>query len=447
MNSLGCRLATVLLLGFGLCSVTYADFKLLHHFNGDDGMDLYSRVISHNGKLYTTAVRGGLHGKGTLVSFDLGSKKLEVLHHFNGADGRSPFNLGSVLNNKLWGITRADEINYNGMLYSFDLASKEFKLEHNFTGVPTDGSYLQFAPLAFESKLYGLSNRGGANDQGSIYRFDPDTGQLDTLHSFSVEHSNKPFGGLAVLNGWLVGTLSDVSMRLESDPPNSRSGAIFKIQPDGSGYQVVFEFSGGQQGGHPYGGLQSDGKGWLYGTTLGEYYNLDDQGVVFRIDQNFQNYQVLHDFSLRQDDGSKPNGGVVVTPDGQTLYGFAHATLTAPTGPDSPVFGSQTEAGTLFRLQSDGSEFEVLHRFDSADTGLVPERTPALVNNVIYGAAAAGGDNRSEKPDGMGVIFSWQEEEPQKTKSASAGGGSIWLLFLATLGSYLVCALSRPKRS
>lgn len=419
----------------------YAEFHLLHEFNGSDGMDAYNQVLLHEGKLYTTAVRGGRHSKGTLVSLNLESNTLTELHHFTGVDGRSPFNLTAIYDNKIWGVTRSDELNYKGTLFSYDLGDGQTSLVHRFLGAPLEADHPLYGPISVENKLYGLSNKGGSANQGAIYRFDPATEQLDILHSFDSGHGTRPFAGLIWHDGWFVGTASNITLRTANDPPNSSFGVIFKVRADGSDYQVLHRFEGKTQGGHPYGNLVADSDGWLYGTTLGEYYNHDDEGVVFRIDAKSKHYQVLHDFSTQRGDGSKPNGDLVIGADGKTLYGFAHGTLTAPTGPDSPFFGENIEAGTLFQLSTDGDGFRVLHRFDSPENGLVPERTPVLHNGVIYGAAAGGGQHKSkDRPQGMGVLFSYrlatgETKSPQQT---TRGSGSMGAFLIALLMLFFI---------
>ncbi len=436
-----------------LANPAAARFERLHDMGGHDGMDTYSRVLIHDNTLYTTAVRGGAVDKGTLLALDLNTGATQVLHHFTGVNGRSPFNLSAVLDGSIWGVTRSDEINYGGMLFRYEIATGVVSYEHRFGGGGDAGHHLLYGPMALDGVLYGTTNQGGTTDNGTLYRYDPATGLLETLHHFASGSGTRPFGGLIEHDGWLLGTVSDITLREQDDPPNTEKGGLFRIRPDGSDYSLVYAFEGGDSGGHPYSNLSHDGGDWFYGTTLGEYNNLDDQGVIFRIRTDFSEYQVIHNFGARDDDGSKPNGDILISTDDGKLYGFAHGTLTAPLGDGSPVFGEAVEAGTLFSLNPDGSDFDVLHRFDSPENGLVPERTPALRNTTLYGAAAHGGDNAStDRPDGMGTLFAWHiegavdealspaEEGTEKTTDNAATGafGSVWLV-----GLWMACAWRR----
>lgn len=168
----------------------------------------------------------------------------------------------------------------------------------------------------------------------------------------------------------------------------SDHGSIFRFRPSDNTYQTVHVFGGGTLGGYPYDSLTWDGGTYLYGTTLGYYpftgetAPLADQGVIFRLNIESMQYDVIHDFSLSQTDGAKPNSAMLIGQDGW-LYGIAHGTQ---------IWGGDGyEYGTLYRLHPDGSDFEVLHTFDSMADGNTPMRALAWYDDYIYGTTAFGG--------------------------------------------------------
>jgi uncharacterized repeat protein (TIGR03803 family) len=210
-----------------------------------------------------------------------------------------------------------------------------------------------------------MTTEGGATDEGVIYRFDLVGGGYQVIHDFENGEGTRPFGGLTAVPGWLYGMASDVTFRGVDDPPNSQHGLIFRIRSDGSEYQILHRFEGALAGGHPYGSLTHAGASIFYGSTFGEYQNLDDVGVLCRFDAERLEYEVLHVFANQAGDGSKPNGDLVLSPDGQILYGITHGTsVWFDVG--SPYFGESFEYGTLFQIGIDGTGFEVLHAFDNA---------------------------------------------------------------------------------
>jgi uncharacterized repeat protein (TIGR03803 family) len=98
-----------------------------------------------------------------------------------------------------------------------------------------------------------------------------------------------------------------------------------------------------------------------------------------------QTFSTLH--KLTSSEGVAPNGVVV---SGTVLYGTA-------------VLGGRAGNGSVFRLNTDGSGFRVLHDFSGAPTGtnadgIYPTRL-LLVDNVLYGTAMGGGNS------GDGTLF------------------------------------------
>jgi uncharacterized repeat protein (TIGR03803 family) len=66
------------------------------------------------------------------------------------------------------------------------------------------------------------------------------------------------------------------------------------------------------------------------------------------------------------------------------------------------------ECGTVFRLKTDGSDFEVLHTFDGAD-GATPEAPLTKVGDFLYGTTEYGGKG-CESGGGCGTIYSIDTE-------------------------------------
>ena len=117
------------------------------------------------------------------------------------------------------------------------------------------------------------------------------------------------------------------------------SGTIFKINPDGSGFQRLLEFDGKTQGGNPNGYLTIVGDS-LYGITQnGGFYNV---GVIFKISKDGSGYQKLYDFDGTFSGGA-PNGSLTLVND--TLYGM------------TTDYGS-SNSGTIFKINRSGQGFQ-----------------------------------------------------------------------------------------
>jgi uncharacterized repeat protein (TIGR03803 family) len=157
---------------------------------------------------------------------------------------------------------------------------------------------------------------------------------------------------------------------------------------------VLHAFSGGSDGGNPYGGVFVDSSGNAYGTTAGG--GASDSGVIFKLDANSAE-AVLYNFCSLQNctDGAFPQAAPIMDGDGN-LYG------TTQTG------GVKCRAikgcGTVYRLTPSGSE-TVLHAFtDSEGDGSYPES--GLVMNRkgdLFGVTGWGGNDMCG--GGCGIVF------------------------------------------
>lgn len=134
----------------------------------------------------------------------------------------------------------------------------------------------------------------------------------------------------------------------------------------------------------------------LYGTASAG--GAGGNGVVFFIGTNGANFTTVYSFTpmdtltATNADGAIPYGGLVVT--NGTLYGTTFA-------------GGSGGRGTIFSLQTNGSDFTVLHHFTASDPvtrtntdGASPSAGLILSSNVLCGTASAGGAGAA------GTVFS-----------------------------------------
>ncbi len=120
-------------------------------------------------------------------------------------------------------------------------------------------------------------------------------------------------------------------------------GCVYKLDTAGT-ETVVYNFTGGSDGGLPFAGLTLDLDGNLYGTTA--YGGAFNFGTVYEV--NTAGIEtVLHSFEGGSD-GATPHAAVVRDSVGD-LYGTTY-------------YGGSANLGTLFRISSDGTE-TLLHVF------------------------------------------------------------------------------------
>ena len=205
---------------------------------------------------------------------------------------------------------------------------------------------------------------------------------------FLVELGSAPTALFEGKDGSLYGTLNFGGTKGE--------GVVFKLSKDGTDCIALHSFTGyrsGEDGSWPQGVVEgSDGA--LYGTTQtgghpGGAEYATGSGTVFKLNKDGSGYTVLHRFSGTNGDGIAPWSGLVEGRDG-ALYG-------------TTLEGGTNSLGTVFRLNKNGSGYEVLHSFrGSEDDGCRP-MSGLLVGSdgSLYGTTDAGGNGSGHN----GTVF------------------------------------------
>ncbi len=250
---------------------------------------------------------------------------------------------------------------------------------HSFAG-GSDGDDPQSGLIADGAgNFYGTTEGGGPSDDGTVFKLAPD-GTETVLHAFTGGHHDgaQPFSAGVIMDkhGNLYG---DTGLGGAGD-----SGVIFKIAPNGK-FSLLYSFTGGADGGLPFGGLVRDKQDNLYGATTkgGAGY-----GVVFKLAPGGAQ-TVLHTFAAF--DGSTPEASLIVDKQGN-LFGT-----------------TEGGGGTVFQLSPDGTH-TVLHSFagnrDRPPDGAYPKGSLLLYMNKLYGATSAGGTGFGcALQTGCGVVF------------------------------------------
>jgi uncharacterized repeat protein (TIGR03803 family) len=185
-------------------------------------------------------------------------------------------------------------------------------------------------------------------------------------------------------------------------------GTVFELSPGSNGSwteKVLHSFDwNGKDGYYPLGGLISDTRGNLYGTTgkggtgqCFDQYNEDiGCGTTFELMPSANGKwteKVLHSFGHGKD-GIRPNGGLTFDASGN-LYG-------------TTAWGGGNGQGTVFELISANGRWteKVLHSFNGADGNYPSAGLPILdAKGNLYGTAEAGGTYSSSCGLGCGTVF------------------------------------------
>jgi uncharacterized repeat protein (TIGR03803 family) len=290
-------------------------FGVLHSFVGGagDGRLPFGSLVQSGSTLYGMTSRGGGADGGTVFRGGTDGSGFSVMRSFTGAsnDGFGPYGSLVVSSSTLFGMTPYGGSN-GGTIFKIGNDGSNYGLLHAFAGGPGDGQSPLYASLAQSgSNLYGMTAFGGTANLGTIFRMAMDGTGYAVLHSFAggAADGQKPYGSLILSGSTLYGM---------TDAGSTNSGAIFKIETDGTGITQLHTFAGGPgDGSTPRGGLILSGS-TLYGMTPAG--GADNLGSIFQLATDGTGYAMIHSFAGGPDDGANPQGDLILS--GSTLYGM-----------------------------------------------------------------------------------------------------------------------------
>ena len=361
-------------------------YQILHSFDGSDGYSPQGALaLSPDGTtLFGMASQGG-SGIGTVFSIKTDGTGFQVLHNFgDGSNGDGTAPVGSLSfsqdGSTLYGETEGGGSNGGyGTIFSMGVDGSSYQTLYSFSGGANGMSPGGNLLLSQDgSTLYGITESGGSNSVGTVFSIGTNGSGFLNLYSFgaSATDGKYPTGSLI-----LSADGSTVYGSAENGGSNSE-GSIFSIGANGLSYGTVYTFGGDftqSDGQNPASGLvlSSDGN-TLYGTSW--YGGSDNFGVIFSEKVDGTGYTLLHTFGTAALDGHDPEGSLILSQDGSTLYGMTN-------------LGGSNGDGTVYSIRTDGSAYQTLYSFAGAPDGAVPSGNLTLskYGSTLYGMTAQGG--------------------------------------------------------
>jgi uncharacterized repeat protein (TIGR03803 family) len=174
--------------------------------------------------------------------------------------------------------------------------------------------------------VYGTTLEGGASDLGTIFEIDASTGAEIVLHSFAGGGDGAhPYGGLSECAG-ADNVIDYCGTTYEGGSGNA--GTVFKFDPPSGTVTILHSFTGGVDGELPQGGLVVDASWNLYGTTGAG--GAHGYGTVFEVSSSGTE-SVLYSFTGGAD-GASPDGTLASVTLGQTGGPFYGTTSSGGAG-------------------------------------------------------------------------------------------------------------------
>ena len=336
----------------------------------------------------------------------------------NGCNPMNPDLFAQGQDGNLYG-TMPTQIFGNGTVDMYSLAGV-FTTLFNFG--PTDYGPQSGLSLGFDGNFYGAAETGGPGRTGTVFKVSG--GTVTTLYTFGngtdggypwAPPIQAPDGNIygVTFNGNTAGTAYKITpsgvFSVIADLP-SKTAAPLILGADGNLYgttqyggdfnrgtffqlttkgklKIIYSFDAATHGGVPIAPVLQAADGKFYGTnTDGGAFG---QGVVFSVTTGGA-LKVLHNFQSGTE-GYSPTAGLVQGSN-QFLYGLLSS-------------GGLNNLGSLFKINTSGKTFSILHSFDKGSGG-APYATPTLhTNGKIYGVTQTGGPQNST----YGVLYSFED--------------------------------------
>lgn len=305
--------------------------------NGDGSQPVgifFRKEIDATSPLFVSAASGGASNNGALVELtpiSSGSLNESFIYSFGGppSDGATPW--GAVTSDtagNLYGTTESGGANYEGTVYRMQPAASSFteSVLYSFGSQPYDPAH-PLSSLFMDSKgnLYGTGSGGGSAGNGAVFRmapYKPGVYSESVLYSFQgYTDGSKPESGVVGVGTKIPPTLYGTTVY----GGENGVGTVYKLTPAGKGYKETLIWTFGSvtgDGQYPVGGICVSNRGIIYGTTLGGgSYGSSGFGTFFTLTPTSGVYKETI-LSLNDANGEYPFAGPTFYSPGGTNKGI-----------------------------------------------------------------------------------------------------------------------------
>jgi autotransporter-associated beta strand protein/uncharacterized repeat protein (TIGR03803 family) len=238
-------------------------------------------LFDSQGNLTVASLQGGTSGIGSVVEVAAGTNVAMTTATFNGQNGAFP--QGGVIadgSGNLYGVAQggvgfslSNHTPGAGTVYKLLATTHQLVTVAQFDGGTGGSGPVGELVLDNNGNLFGVTQRGGTSDKGTIFEIMAGSGTVTTLASFDSVHGSGPFAGLLPdSRGNLFGTTSAGG--------TSGLGTVFELASGSQAITTLVDFNRAN-GATPLGSLAVDRFGNLFGTTQSGGAN--NQGTVFEL--------------------------------------------------------------------------------------------------------------------------------------------------------------------
>lgn len=388
---------------------------------------------------------GGPQSRGTLLTIDPATDSLKRIWDFQipegvTTDGRFPWT-GALIEHDgyLYGTTRFGRGTPNsGVIYRYGIDDGDYEIVYEFpTSTLTPPGARPEMPLIrlADGRIFGTTVIGGhANNDGTLFEFDPDTHAVTTRAAF-----NTAVGAVGTLCGGLIEASDGMLYGIALGGANNL-GCLVQIDPDT--YAMTIKYSFGSATSEPRTsttGFASpiEINGVLYGVT--HQGGTNGTGTIWRYVINTDTFSVRQEFPAVNNStlnvGATPQSSMFLAPNGN-MYGLSFQGTTNNAGAlwqydytnntlipkhalanltqGRPIGGFTLYNAKMYFVTTGGSNGAIWEYDYTNDTLTVKDnlggtdggqsRSTMMVasDGKLYGTTGTGGSSGS-----TGTIFSW----------------------------------------
>ncbi|MEO8663987.1 MAG: choice-of-anchor tandem repeat GloVer-containing protein [Ignavibacteria bacterium] len=371
------------------CKTSEKKYKPLHSFNGNDGATPKGTLTLVNNDLYGYTSAGGKNNKGVIFKTDIDGKNFQTLYHFedgeNNGTGKEPHHDAMLyFNNALYGAALYGGSNNNGVIFKINTDGSGYTPVHVFNGGVNDGAQPHSGVVVINNIFYGMTAEGGTHNNGALYQINPDGSGFSVIHSFHKSQGDNPHGKP------VPGSDGHTVFGITKSGGAADLGVIFSFDLTDTSYNIIHTFQKGKNDGNTseHGYLARSGTK-LFGMT--QYGGDNDKGIIFSINEDSSDFKIMHSFGAKDKDGKDPFGSLHLS--NGFLYG-------------STQDGGENDRGTIFKIGVDGNGYEIIFSFDRPTSGEYPIDNVTLNNDgsLIFCFGQQGGENDDDGKKKYGTI-------------------------------------------
>ncbi|MBK8550954.1 MAG: hypothetical protein IPL53_07800 [Ignavibacteria bacterium] len=362
----------------------------LHSFNGTDGDTPKGTLTLVNDVLYGFTSAGGANNKGVILRIDNTGNNFSVMYNFtdgeqNGLGNEPHHDAMFYYDNVLYGVACYGGKDNNGVIFKINPDGTGYSPVHIFTGGTDDGAHPRSCVIVKDNVFYGATPEGGKEGRGVIYKMNPDGSGFKVLYSFAKSSGHNPHCRL------VLGSDGQTVYGMTKSGGTGGVGVVFGFNITNSAYSVVHNFQKGNDNSYtPEHGFITRNNNTLYGLT--HYGGANDKGTIFSVNEDSSGYRILHPFGSDPGDGYSPYGSLQLS--NSFLYGTTQE-------------GGKNNRGTIFKIGTDGNNYETIFSFDKPTTGEYPidNVTISADGNTLYCFGQEGGANAQTGAKKFGTII------------------------------------------